>query len=82
MVNLNTKLLSNGAKHIKIRSIGSDGKTESADSECIIFKNPEIIEKPADHVIPSKNINNNFDLNNNEDNSETYLNNNERVSKV
>jgi hypothetical protein len=41
MINLNTKLLSKGAKHITIRSIGSDGKLESKDSECILIKNSE-----------------------------------------
>ena len=82
MINLNTKLLSKGAKHIKIRSIGSDGKTESADSECILFKNSEGIEKPVEQTITNKNKNNSFDLNNNEENGENYLTNNERVSKV
>ena len=79
MINLNTKLLSKGAKHIKIRSIGSDGKTESKDSECILFKNFESVDKPS--TVNNFELNNTINLTSSEPSNENFLNINEKVSE-
>ena len=82
MINLNTKLLSNGAKHIKMRSIGSDGKTESKDSECVLFKTSENIEISPEPIGKSEilSTSNTVNLTSMPDpNCESYSTSNEKV---